>query len=244
MAATASDHTTALPRNGNSPPWGNSSAAMPTGAAASTASTASRGRLSCSHHAVRARASTTPATGLAGAVAIARTAARTSLVAARRGQCRHRDGQPEGERQPPDRHVDHGAGGEQQARRQCPRPSADQVVEAPGSQDAAGDGDGVRSDQCTEHREQHAVRRRVVTGEPQVVPDRRTGRLDQLDPQQLCRPVATAPAEGDRDGGEHARQGSGHDIDVIGRRVRISRPPCWWPGRCCRAVRPCRRRRR
>ena len=79
MAATASDHATAPPRNGNSPPWGNSTAAMPTGAAASTASTASRCRLSCSHHAVRARASATPATGLAGAVAIARTAARTVL---------------------------------------------------------------------------------------------------------------------------------------------------------------------
>ena len=88
---------------------------------------------------------------------------------------------------------------------------------------AAGDGDGRRTERRAEHREQHPVPGRVVTGEPEVVPDHRPGRLDQLDPQQLRRPVGATPAEPDGGGGERPGEGDRDGSDPR----RISRRPSW-----------------
>ena len=117
------------------------------------------------------------------------------------------DGQSKGERQTSDRHVDHRPRGEQQARRQRPPVASGQVVEGPCGDGAAGDGDGSRSDQRAEQREEHAVSGRVMAGEPQVVPDRRAGRFDELDAQQLRRPVGAAPSEDEGGGGQRCGEG-------------------------------------
>ena len=220
IAAAASVHASAPARNGNWPPCGNSTAAAATGTSASAASTASRQVRSCRHHAVSASDGEDDPGDRAGRCC-RHDEDRGGDVAATtyRGERRDGDGQPEGERQTSDRDVDHGPGGEQQARRQRAAVAARQVVEAPGGGGAAGDGDGRRSDRRAEHREQHAVPGRVMAGEPQVVPDRRA----ELDPQQLRRPVGAAPSEPDGGGGER-RSRAGGTVSVLD---RISRRPCW-----------------
>ena len=130
-------------------------------------------------------------------------------------QCRQPDGEPECKRQAADGNVDDRACGEQHARGHRPVSvsPAGQDVERAGRDDAAHDGDGCRPEGRAEHREEDPVARCVVAGEPQVVPDRRTVPLDELETQQLGRPIGPPPSEHHGEQGErscrHRRRGVG-----------------------------------
>ncbi len=129
------------------------------------------------------------------------------------GDRRQPDGEAKGKGQPTDRHVDDGASSEQHAGRCRPAVPARQGLERGGRGDAADDRHQWCPERRAEHREEDPVAGRVVAGEPQVVPDRRTVPINELESQQLGRPVGTAPAEGEgeegEDGGRCGRGGGG-----------------------------------